>query len=211
LAVKNRPVRPSQDRANPFNNNKKYLTDPVFLIGNGTSRKEFDLERLRPYGTIIGCNALFREFSPDVLLAIDAKMLREIKKAGYSTEDNIVIVPGNRSVPIPHSLRWKTERFNTTGCFGMQLISRCMEPKICYMLGMDSYPGNLYDNTENYAVNTLQNFSGVSQYYLKALRGAGETKFINVNIKDAWPKECEDTGKYAYMTYEEFETVLCTT
>ena len=31
----------------------------VFCIGNGTSRKDFNLEKLRPHGKIYGCNALY--------------------------------------------------------------------------------------------------------------------------------------------------------
>jgi len=202
--------RPSRIRAMPFRERSDLITDPVFLIGNGTSRKDFDLERLRGIGTIIGCNALYREFTPDLLIAIDAKLLRELNEAKYG-EENTVIIPRGRTVDVPKALNWKTERFNTSGCFGMKMISQLMQPKKCYMLGMDSYPGNLYDGTENYAINTLVNFSGVSSYYLKALQGPGDTVFINVNAKDAWPAEAHQTGKYKYITYKEFEDeVICT-
>ena len=50
----------------------------VFCIGNGESRKGFDLEQLRPHGKIYGCNALYRDFMPDVLIATDDKMREEI-------------------------------------------------------------------------------------------------------------------------------------
>ena len=43
----------------------------VFCIGNGESRKDFDLETLRPHGKIYGCNALYRDFTPDVIIAVD--------------------------------------------------------------------------------------------------------------------------------------------
>jgi hypothetical protein len=43
----------------------------VFCIGNGESRKGFDLEKLRPHGKIYGCNALYRDFTPDHLSAVD--------------------------------------------------------------------------------------------------------------------------------------------
>ena len=39
----------------------------VFIIGNGTSRKSIDLEKLRKHGIIIGSNALYRDFTPDYL------------------------------------------------------------------------------------------------------------------------------------------------
>lgn len=190
----------------PFSDREDLLTDPVFLIGNGKSRSNFDLERLRKVGTIVGCNALYREFTPDVLVAIDAKMLRELKNANYgSSKDQFTIVPKSRQVVVSGARIWHTDRFNTSGCFAMKLISQVMQPKNCYMLGMDGYPGNMYDGTENYAPNTLNNFSGVLTYYLQALTGPGETIFINVNEKDAWPQEARDTKKYKCISYNEFE------
>ena len=204
-----KPVKPVVPQGDPFKNNKNLLTDPIFLIGNGNSRKEFDLERLRSHGTIIGCNALYREFTPDLLIAIDAKMLREFKEAKY---EGLSLIPKARTVAVPNSLIWRAEKFNTSGCFAMKLISQVMKPTKCYMLGMDGYPGNLYDGTKNYAANTLQNFKGVNAYYMQVLTGKGETIFINVNDKDAWPQEAKDTGKYDFITYKDFEEkVLCST
>ena len=51
----------------------------AFIIGNGVSRKGFDLEQLRGKGVIYGCNALYRDFMPDVLVATDDKMREEIE------------------------------------------------------------------------------------------------------------------------------------
>ena len=51
----------------------------VFLIGNGESRKDFNLDLLKPHGKIYGCNALYREFEPDYLIAVDPKMIVEIE------------------------------------------------------------------------------------------------------------------------------------
>ena len=207
MAVKIRPPRPSRERANPFNTKKELLTDPVFLLGNGTSRNAFELERLREHGTIIGCNAIYRDFEPDILVAIDAKILSELVKAKYC-DTHTCIIPNNRTVAIKSARRFKTEQYNTSGCFAMKMVSQLMKPSKCYMLGMDCYPGNVYDGSANYQPNTLQNFSGIAQYYLKALRGIGETIFVNVNVKDSWPKEAHETGKYTFITYEEFEEVL---
>jgi len=51
----------------------------AFIIGNGVSRKGFDLEQLRGKGVIYGCNALYRDFMPDILVATDDKMREEIE------------------------------------------------------------------------------------------------------------------------------------
>ena len=56
----------------------------VFCIGNGESRKDFDLESLRPHGKIYGCNAIYRDFTPDVLTAVDHGIMHEIYHAGMA-------------------------------------------------------------------------------------------------------------------------------
>ena len=53
----------------------------AFIICNGPSRKEINLESLRQYGKIIGCNALYRDFMPDVLVAVDTRMVRELNES----------------------------------------------------------------------------------------------------------------------------------
>jgi hypothetical protein len=55
----------------------------VFCIGNGESRKDIDLEKLRSHGKIYGCNALYRDFTPDVLVAVDQGIMHEIYHSGY--------------------------------------------------------------------------------------------------------------------------------
>lgn len=53
--------------------------EKAFIIGNGKSRQGFDLNQLRGKGKIYGCNALYRDFLPDVLVATDDKMREEIE------------------------------------------------------------------------------------------------------------------------------------
>ena len=52
----------------------------AYIIGNGPSRKGFDLNLLKPTGQVYGCNALYRDFVPDYLFSVDAKMTQEISK-----------------------------------------------------------------------------------------------------------------------------------
>ena len=62
----------------------------VFCIGNGESRKDFDLESLRPHGKIYGCNALYRDFTPDVITAVDMGIMHEIYNSGYAQDNKCV-------------------------------------------------------------------------------------------------------------------------
>ena len=62
------------------------MVDRVFCIGNGESRSPIDLIRLRPHGKIYGCNGLYRDFTPDVLTAVDGAMMHEVYQSGYKGE-----------------------------------------------------------------------------------------------------------------------------
>ena len=62
------------------------MVDRVFCIGNGESRSPIDLIRLRPHGKIYGCNGLYRDFTPDVMTAVDGPMMHEVYQSGYNGE-----------------------------------------------------------------------------------------------------------------------------
>ena len=65
------------------------MANKVFCIGNGESRQSFDLQKLRSIGKIYGCNALYRDFTPDVLVAVDHGISHEIYQSGYSKENEV--------------------------------------------------------------------------------------------------------------------------
>ena len=46
----------------------------AYCIGNGPSRKDFDLNKLGATGQTYGCNALYRDFMPDFIFSVDTKM-----------------------------------------------------------------------------------------------------------------------------------------
>jgi hypothetical protein len=56
----------------------------AFVLGNGISRQAVDLTVLKPLGTVYGCNAIYREFEPDVLVSTDAPISERIQHEGYS-------------------------------------------------------------------------------------------------------------------------------
>jgi hypothetical protein len=55
----------------------------MFVIGNGESRLQVDLNFLKTKGKVYGCNALHRDFAPDALIAVDGGMMHEIGASGY--------------------------------------------------------------------------------------------------------------------------------
>lgn len=56
------------------------------VIGNGESRNRINLNDIK--SKTYGCNALYRDFTPDYLISIDNKMIHEIVESGY-IEKNI--------------------------------------------------------------------------------------------------------------------------
>ena len=59
----------------------------AFVLGNGVSRRGIDLHTLKKHGRIYGCNALYREFDPDVLVSTDPGISREIQESGWPSKD----------------------------------------------------------------------------------------------------------------------------
>jgi hypothetical protein len=136
----------------------------AFIIGNGTSRKDFDLTRLKPYGTVFGCNALYRDYPdfsfPDFLVSIDDGIITEIEASEFPTDR--FIVP-------PIDERWEPSECNigrprsNAGVNAMrEAIKMGHNQLIC--LGFDfliadaaQSVSNLYDGTNNYGMEVRAN------------------------------------------------------
>lgn len=61
-------------------------TKPAFVLGNGRSRLRASLTELGSLGRTYGCNALYRDYAPDVLVATDPGISQEIELSGYALE-----------------------------------------------------------------------------------------------------------------------------
>ena len=63
------------------------MTSRVFVLGNGESRKNVSLEGLKSIGPVYGCNALYRDFTPDALICVDGGMMHEVYDSGYASKN----------------------------------------------------------------------------------------------------------------------------
>ena len=66
----------------------------IFVIGNGSSRKNINLNILKQHGKVIGCNALYRDFTPDHLFTNDCEVLHEIISSQYTNTNETYILQG---------------------------------------------------------------------------------------------------------------------
>jgi uncharacterized Rossmann fold enzyme len=131
-------------------------SDTAFVIGNGTSRKNIDLKKLKTFGTVYGCNALYREFVPDYLVAVDVKMVLEIANTGYQ-HNNAVYTNYNKSYQKIDDLNYfQPSKGWSSGPTALWLASQHNFKKI-FILGFD-FKGledgkkfnNVYADTKNY-------------------------------------------------------------
>lgn len=131
-----------------------------FVLGNGTSRKGIDPIELRPYGKIYGCNALYRTFKPDYLVAVDVKMILEIDKAGYQHTNTVWTNPNKSYAKMKDFNFFHPSKGWSSGPTALWLASQHAYDRI-YILGFD-YKGlndgkklnNIYADTINYKKST---------------------------------------------------------
>ena len=122
----------------------------AFVLGNGVSRQNIDLHTLQQRGRIYGCNALHREFVPDVLVSTDRPIAEHIQHSGYSANHRFYTrrpLPDLGAQPIP-----KPYFGFSSGpvAVGLAAVDGCRR---IYLLGFDLGPSpektinNLYAGT----------------------------------------------------------------
>ena len=139
----------------------------IFCIGNGESRKDYDLTTLKQHGNIYGANAVHRDYSDilDYLVCCDQRMVDEAlnlnayKGIIYTRKKWISRYANPRVQGLP-DFPWKekdkwTQHFHWgSGLHAVHLA--CVKlAKVVIMIGHDFYSAdklhnNIYKNTPNY-------------------------------------------------------------
>lgn len=187
----------------------------AFVLGNGKSRLQIDLNKLRPFGKIFGCNALYREFAPDYLIAVDQPMLQEITASGYhktnvvwTTQRNQNKFPGvNVLVP---SKGW------SSGPTALHFAST-MGFKRIYILGFD-YSGvkgkvnNVYADSKNYkkSADTATYYGNWLKQTEQVIKENMKIRFIRIAQPGITlvPKELERYKNVSHITCNVFNDLL---
>jgi len=125
----------------------------AFVLGNGISRQAVDLTQLQSLGKIYGCNALYRDFEPDCLVATDRPIAETIQNSGYSIRHKFYTrkpLHGLGALPVP-----KKYHGNSSGPIAVALAALNGNQTV-YMLGFDMGPtenqrfNNVYAGTDFY-------------------------------------------------------------
>ena len=134
----------------------------AFIVGNGKSRNKFDLEQLRKHGTIYGCNALYRDFKPDYLIAIDEAITEEIKASDF---------PPGRFIYPPFEEQFEHPEFNpftrlrsNAGMNAMiEAVKHGRRELVClgfdFIIQNELATDNMYQGTQCYGPETRTNLA----------------------------------------------------
>ena len=129
----------------------------AFVLGNGVSRLAVDLHQLKKHGKIYGCNALYRDFDPDVLISTDKAISQTIQNLGYAQEHVMYTrkpLPGLGARSVPQNYHGFS---SGPIAVGIAAIDRHMA---IYLVGFDMGPNtnnrfnNVYADTEFYRKST---------------------------------------------------------
>ena len=157
----------------------------AFVLGNGVSRQDIDLVDLARHGRIYGCNALYREHTPDVLVSTDRPIAEHIQKSGYSAQHEFYTrrpLPGLGAQTVP-----KPYFGYSSGPIALALAAM-QGNDLIYMLGYDMGPSasktinNLYAGTEFYKpVTALPTFTGNwLKQLIRVMADYNNTHFVRV-------------------------------
>lgn len=187
----------------------------AFVIGNGTSRRSISLLDLTDKGTTYGCNAIYREFSPDYLIAVDVKMVVEINKSRYQHGNQVWTNPNKAYKDFNGFNYFNPSKGWSSGPTALMLASDHGYENI-YILGFD-YVGidnkinNMYADTPNYKKSTDK-----ATYYNNWLKQTHavisrnqQTKYIRVVDNELLftPKEFTKLDNISQITVEKFKEI----
>jgi len=195
-----------------------------FVIANGESRRDFDVNRLYPYGTVIGINAIYRENPKlDYLVGVDINMMNEVGSKFYKGAE-VWTYPRN-AIKHQYFRRFKQDKGWSSGPTAVWLALQKQYTEI-YILGMDfcginlgSKPklrlNNMYKNTPNYRDSKREaTFHGNWENQMRQnISKNPNVKFVRVCRKDVAefrfvPKKLREYTNLSMIFYEDFEVLL---
>tara|TARA_Y100001970_G_C14058986_1_gene763163 strand:- start:151 stop:762 length:612 start_codon:yes stop_codon:yes gene_type:complete len=186
----------------------------AFVLGNGLSRKPIDPHLLKQHGRIYGCNALYRTFAPDYLVAVDTKMIMEIQKTDYAHKHQVWSNPNKLTKADPNLNIFNPNKGWSSGPTALFLASTHDNAKI-YILGFD-YVGignnhelvnNIYAGTKNYKnLNDRATYHGNWQRQTAScINQFVRTKYIRVIEEDSYiPDNLVDCKNLKHMSTRIF-------
>jgi hypothetical protein len=189
----------------------------AFVLGNGTSRSPINVEELSPIGKTYGCNALYRTFAPDFLVAVDVKMILEISKTGYQKKHTVWTNPNKAYQRIPNLNLFNPSKGWSSGPTALWLSAQHGYERI-YILGFD-YKGlekgskfnNIFADTPNYkkSQDGATFFGNWLRQTVSVVKENKNTQFVRVIAPDNYqPEELNKFDNFTTITVEDFMKIF---
>ena len=182
----------------------------ALVIGNGKSRLQFDLNQLQELFTTYGCNALYRDFMPDNLIAVDIPMIYDILKANIHHSTNFYIQGHSQFDNHVERNNYKIIHYAYKEAFdsgNSAILVACQnQHKKIYIIGMDYDVYNVYSNTQNY--NSVSHDSLPSQWQKRIkyiIDKYKDVEFIRVNANNIVPNIQVDN--FTNISVEQFKEI----
>lgn len=189
----------------------------AFVLGNGRSRLNIELSLLHRHGTVYACNAIYREFEPDHLIAVDVKMINEIVASGYHNTHSVWTNPNKGIINKTNINFFNPHKGWSSGPTALWFASSTGYKQI-YILGFD-YQGisgkfnNVYADTFNYKKSSdVATFHGnwLTQTD-KVIKEFRSTKFFRVIQENSFlPDQLSSAihPNLKHIGYSEFTSML---
>ena len=184
----------------------------AFVLGNGTSRSKLNLNEIKIRGTVYGCNALYREFEPDYLVAVDTKMVNEIIATGWHKDHQVWTNPNKGITAKSHVNFFSPHKGWSSGPTALWMASQQGFSEI-YIFGFD-YQGvegkfnNVYADTFNYkksqdAATFFGNWLSQTEKTIKEYKNIQFYRVINQG--SFVPDKLQGIPNLQHITFEHFE------
>ena len=184
----------------------------AFVLGNGTSRSKLNLNEIKTRGTVYGCNALYREFEPDYLVAVDTKMVNEIIATGWHKDHQVWTNPNKGITAKSHVNFFSPHKGWSSGPTALWMASQQGFSEI-YIFGFD-YQGvegkfnNVYADTFNYkksqdAATFFGNWLSQTEKTIKEYKNIQFYRVINQG--SFVPDKLQGIPNLQHITFEHFE------
>ena len=185
----------------------------AFIIGNGESRKDFDLSLLNDQVTF-GCNALYRVYCPTYIVSIDPMMVKEVQTT-WKYANMSLIIPSAEEQYEPAEYNPARPRSNA----GMNCMIEAVKRDFTnlYCIGMDflladpeGSTSNMFDGTQNYGPETRTSLNdsrarmGYFGWYLEKNPNIDFTFIFNKDDKVYKPQ----IDNFNLIHYDELSNIL---
>lgn len=198
-----------------------HTTTQAVAIGNGDSRANFNLQLISDHrGGILavdklqtyGCNALYRDFTPNFLIAVGDTIISEIASNGYAN-DNIVYT--NAKSLLEHSGKFYLIPQNLSFDAGsLATYMACFDGHTkVFLIGYDQYDdavgavNNIYKDTNGYPTSQdTQNAKFFSLTLYNVMTTYPQVEFVRVMPESTWwtPPELQPLPNFRQIDYNQF-------